>query len=63
MMGRWFFAIIMLIVGLMYIGLAFMATTQGTTDIVNKATGAVLFGVVGVAAAVAAFSLLREKRR
>ena len=64
-MGRWFFGIILAIVGLMYLWLAWMATfgNASTTDFGTQIIGAVLFLVIGAAAAWAAMSVLRQKRR
>jgi hypothetical protein len=64
MMGRWFFSGLMVLVGLMYLWLAYMATIGDTqnTDLSSKALGFVLFVGIGAIAGVAAFSLLREKR-
>jgi hypothetical protein len=60
-MGRWFFAAVMLVVGIMYVGLAYAALATNT-DPLGQITGALLFLVIGGAAAAAAFSLLRQKR-
>jgi hypothetical protein len=65
MLGRWIFGLVMGLVGIMYLWLAWMATfgNPNSTDLGGNILGAVLFLAIGAAAAVAAMSLLRQKRR
>ena len=66
MLGRWIFGLVMLLVGLMYLWLAWMATfgnPGASADIGTSVLGLVLFLAIGGVAAFAAMSLLREKRR
>jgi hypothetical protein len=66
MLGRWIFGLVMLLVGLMYLWLAWMATfgnPAAGADIGTSVLGLVLFLAIGGVAAFAAMSLLREKRR
>jgi len=62
MMGRVLFALVLGVVGLMYIAAASMSFMNGGF-LKDQWLGAILFLVIGVAAAVASFNLLREKRR
>jgi drug/metabolite transporter (DMT)-like permease len=65
MLGRWIFGLVLALVGVMYLWLAWMATfgNPNSTDLAGNILGAVLFLAIGAAAAVAAMSLLRQKRR
>ncbi len=62
MMGRLLFAVVLGVVGLMYIAAATMSVMDGGF-LKDQWLGAILFLVIGAAAAVASFNLLREKRR
>jgi hypothetical protein len=66
MLGRWIFGLVMLVVGLLYLWLAWMATFGNAatgSDIGTSALGLVLFLAIGGAAGFAGVSLLRQKRR
>ena len=63
-MGRLFFGIVLAVVGLLYLGAAWMALFNSDGFLAGDAWwGAILFLVVGVLAAGASVNLLREKRR
>src|SRR4051812_23078553 len=63
-MGRLLFGIVLAVVGLLYLGAAWMALFNSNGFLSGDAWwGAILFLVVGVLAAGASVNLLREKRR
>ena len=67
-MGRVFFSAILILVGLLYLWLAYMATFGSPiatvqNDPFTQILGLVMFLVIGGAAALAGFSVLRQKRR
>jgi hypothetical protein len=66
MLGRWIFGLVMLVIGLLYLWLAWMATfgnPAAGADVGTSVLGLILFLAIGGAAAVAGVSLLRQKRR
>jgi len=66
MLGRWIFGLVLLVIGLLYLWLAWMATfgnPAAGADVGTSALGLVLFLAIGGVAAVAGVSLLRQKRR
>jgi hypothetical protein len=66
-MGRLFFAAILGLIGLLYLGAAWTSLAGTDTHMMGDSGGAwlgvIIFLVVGVAAAAASVNLLREKRR
>ena len=67
-MGRVFFSAVLLLVGLLYLWLAYMATFGSPiesvqNDPLTQILGLVMFLVIGGAAGLAGFSVLRQKRR
>jgi hypothetical protein len=63
MTGRILFGAVLAIVGLLYLGAAGISLFSPGGFLQGNVFGALLFGVVGIAAAVASVNLLREKRR
>ncbi len=66
MLGRWIFGLVMLVIGLLYLWLAWMATfgnPAAGADVGTSVLGLILFLAIGGVAAVAGVSLLRQKRR
>jgi len=67
-MGRVFFSAVLILVGLLYLWLAYMATFGSPTasvqnDPLTQVLGLVMFLVIGGAAGLAGFSVLHKKRR
>lgn len=64
-MARFFFGGILALIGLLYVGAAWLALTAGgfVADAGTSIYGAILFLAVAGAAAWASVNLLREKRR
>lgn len=62
-MGRLFFAAILALVGILYLWAAFGSVSSGGLLANDAWLGAIIFLVIGIAAAAASVNLLREKRR